>query len=87
MKARIPDFLVCPCCRGPLFHAPASAASVKGAEAELVCPRCALAFPVKDEIPMMVPHDARALAEAETLSWRQKAEALAGHAPNPQGGR
>ena len=77
MSSLIPEFLVCPCCRGRLL----ASTQEDSADRELVCPHCALAFAVKDHIPMMIPHDARKLSEAEALSWQAKARALSGDAP------
>lgn len=54
------EILVCPVCRGPLEPA----AGEGGAE-ELLCRRCALAYPVRDGIPMLVREDARPLAPPE----------------------
>lgn len=52
--------LVCPLCKGPLhFHA---------AQAELVCRADALAFPVRDGIPVMLDTEARPLTLDEKLA-------------------
>jgi uncharacterized protein YbaR (Trm112 family) len=48
--------LVCPVCKGPLEPALGTAG-----EEELLCRRCALAYPVRDGIPMLVREDARAI--------------------------
>jgi uncharacterized protein YbaR (Trm112 family) len=56
--------LVCPVCKGPLEHVPATAG-----DGELLCRRCALAYPVRDGIPMLVREDARAI-EAQPSSRR-----------------
>lgn len=81
MNQRIPEFLVCPCCRGRLLARTTEEGS--GALEELVCPACGLGFAVLDHIPMMVPHDARTLPEAEAEAWRLKAKRLSGAAPRP----
>jgi uncharacterized protein YbaR (Trm112 family) len=47
------DILVCPQCRGGLFVDP-------DAE-ELVCNTCALAYPVRGDIPVMLVDEARVL--------------------------
>jgi uncharacterized protein YbaR (Trm112 family) len=49
--------LVCPICKGDLTYD-------KQAE-ELICPIDKLAFPVKDDIPIMLEEEARQLAEDE----------------------
>ncbi len=49
--------LVCPICKGELKYD-------KAAE-ELICPIDKLAFPIKDDIPIMLEEEARALTEDE----------------------
>jgi len=52
------EILVCPLCKGALeLHKP---------QAELVCKHCRLAFPVKDDIPVMLEGEARTLSADET---------------------
>ena len=51
MDARLLDILVCPICKGNLEH--------RKAEKELVCKPCKLAFPVRDDIPIMLEDEAR----------------------------
>ena len=85
MSSFIPEFLVCPNCRGRLFASvPEEQANDAEGDKELICPHCSRAFAVKVHIPMMVPHDARKLSEAETLSWQSKARALSGQGPNAE---
>jgi uncharacterized protein YbaR (Trm112 family) len=50
---RLLDILVCPICKGPLEH--------RKADRELVCPRDRLAFPIRDDIPVMLESEARRL--------------------------
>ena len=57
MDARLLDILVCPICKGELIY--------KKAEQELVCKPCKLAYPVRDDIPVMLEAEARALQEGE----------------------
>ena len=46
MDSRLLEILVCPVCKGPLdFRKP---------EHELVCKACRLAYPVRDDIPVML---------------------------------
>jgi len=53
------DILVCPVCKGPLRY--------RCAEAELVCKACRLAYPIRDEIPVMLEDEARKLAPDEAV--------------------
>ena len=48
------EILVCPQCRSSLF--------VDQDASELVCQACRLAYPVRDDIPVMLLEEARALA-------------------------
>ena len=57
MDARLLDLLVCPICKGPLDH--------RKAAKELVCKPCKLAFPIRDDIPVMLEDEARPLAADE----------------------
>ena len=57
MDARLLDILVCPICKANLeYH--------KGAS-ELVCKPCKLAFPLRDDIPVMLEDQARQLKDEE----------------------
>ncbi len=57
MDARLLEILVCPVCKGPLEY--------RKAAAELVCKGCKLAYPVKDDIPVMLEDEARQLGTEE----------------------
>ncbi len=57
MDARLLDILVCPVCKANLEY-------VKSAS-ELVCKPCKLAYPIRDDIPVMLVDEARQLG-AET---------------------
>jgi uncharacterized protein YbaR (Trm112 family) len=57
MDARLLDILVCPLCKGPLVYD-------KVAQ-ELVCNADALAYPIRDGIPIMWADQARSLAATE----------------------
>ena len=57
MDARLLEILVCPVCKGPLDH--------RQAVAELVCKGCRLAYPIKDDIPVMLEDEARQLLAEE----------------------
>lgn len=57
MDARLLDILVCPICKANLEY--------RKAESELVCKPCKLAFPVRDDIPIMLEDEARRLEADE----------------------
>lgn len=57
MDSRLLEILVCPICKGPLDHR-------KPAQ-ELVCRPCRLAYPVRDDIPVMLEDEARKLTAEE----------------------
>ncbi len=53
MDSKLLDILACPVCKGPLRW--------QRAERELVCRADRLAFPVRDDIPVMLEEEARRL--------------------------
>jgi len=53
MDARLLEILVCPVCKGPLDN--------RKTQQELVCKPCRLAYPVRDDIPIMLEDEARQL--------------------------
>ena len=57
MDSKLLEILVCPICKGPLEH--------RKAAAELVCKPCRLAFPIRDDIPVMLEEEARQLGAEE----------------------
>ncbi|NHC07276.1 hypothetical protein DFR40_3021 [Azonexus fungiphilus] len=57
MDARLLEILVCPVCKGPLEH--------RKAAQELVCKPCKLAYPIRDDIPVMLADEARQLGADE----------------------
>ena len=57
MDARLLDILVCPVCKANLEY--------RKAELELVCKPCKLAFPVRDDIPIMLEDQARRISGEE----------------------
>ena len=59
MDAKLLDILVCPLCKGPLVY--------KKAEQELLCKPCRLAYPIQDDIPVMLEDEARRLPEDEEV--------------------
>lgn len=60
MDARLLDILVCPICKGPLVF--------RKAQGELVCKPDRLAFPIRDDIPVMLEDEARKLSPDEEVS-------------------
>lgn len=57
METRLLDLLVCPLCKGPLEHR----RPPTDERHELVCNADRLAFPVRDDIPVMLESEARSL--------------------------
>jgi len=57
MDARLLEILVCPVCKGPLDY--------RKAQSELLCKACRLAYPIKDDIPVMLEDEARAFSSDE----------------------
>jgi uncharacterized protein len=51
------DILVCPVCKGPLTY--------DKKKAELLCKADRLAYPVRDDIPVMLEDEARKLSDEE----------------------
>lgn len=54
------EILVCPICKGPLQYATE--------QTELVCLTDKLAFPIVDDIPIMLENEARQITEDESSS-------------------
>lgn len=59
MDAKLLEILVCPICKGPLAH--------KKTEQELICKPCRLAYPIRDDIPVMLEDEARSLPADEEV--------------------
>ena len=57
MDPKLLEILVCPLCKGPLVW--------KKDKLELICKADRLAFPVKDDIPVMLEEEARQLRADE----------------------
>jgi uncharacterized protein len=57
LDKKLLDILVCPVCKGPLRY--------DKTKAELVCRADRLAYPIRDDIPVMLEDEARRLAEEE----------------------
>jgi uncharacterized protein YbaR (Trm112 family) len=59
MDPKLLDILACPLCKGPLH--------LTRDKSELICKADALAFPVRDGIPVMLETEARTLSTDERL--------------------
>lgn len=57
MDKRLLEILVCPICKGPLLF--------EKARKELICKADRLAYPVRDDIPVMLEQEARKLGQDE----------------------
>jgi len=56
MDSKLLDILVCPLCKGPLHY--------DRAAAELICRADRLAYPIRDDIPVMLVDEARRIPDA-----------------------
>ena len=59
LDKKLLEILVCPICKGPLVH--------KKAQDELICRADRLAYPIRDDIPVMLESEARQLGADETV--------------------
>ncbi|MCU1716606.1 Trm112 family protein [Pseudomonas sp. 5P_3.1_Bac2] len=59
MDPKLLDILACPLCKGPVH--------LSADKSELLCKADALAFPVRDGIPVMLENEARSLNVDERL--------------------
>ncbi len=59
MDRKLLDILVCPLCKSSLVY--------KKAENELICKADRLAFPIRDDIPVMLEEEARVLPSDEEV--------------------
>jgi len=59
MDKKLLDILVCPVCKGPLLY--------KKDRQELICRADRLAYPIRDDIPVMLEDEARQLAADEDV--------------------
>jgi uncharacterized protein YbaR (Trm112 family) len=57
MDKKLLDILVCPICKGPLRY--------DKAKAELICKIDRLAYPIRDDIPIMLEDEARRVSDEE----------------------
>lgn len=59
MDKKLLDILACPICKGPLVY--------KKDAAELICKADRLAYPIRDDIPVMLEDEARRLGADEKV--------------------
>ncbi|MFV1973135.1 MAG: Trm112 family protein [Thiohalobacterales bacterium] len=59
MDKKLLDILACPVCKGPLVY--------RKEAGELVCKGDRLAYPIKDDIPVMLEEEARKLPAEEEV--------------------
>lgn len=59
MDARLLEILVCPICKSPLVY--------RKSALELICKADRLAFPIRDDIPVMLEDEARKLDPLERI--------------------
>ena len=59
MDNKLLEILVCPLCKGPLLY--------RKAQQELICKADRLAFPVREDIPVMLEDEARKLPAEEEV--------------------
>ena len=57
MDKKLLEILVCPVCKSELIY--------KKDEQELICKADRLAYPIRDGIPVLLEHEARALTDDE----------------------
>lgn len=62
MDAKLLEILVCPLCKSPLVY--------RKAEKELICKADRLAFPIQDDIPVMLADEARKITPEEIEQLR-----------------
>jgi uncharacterized protein YbaR (Trm112 family) len=59
MDKKLLEILACPVCKGPLVY--------REKAGELICKADRLAYPIKDEIPLMLEEEARRLPAEEDV--------------------
>lgn len=63
MDKKLLDILVCPVTKGPLIY--------DKQKSELVSLTARLAYPIRDDIPVMLENEARTLSEEEVDSYKK----------------
>ncbi|RME35241.1 MAG: Trm112 family protein [Gammaproteobacteria bacterium] len=64
MDKKLLEILVCPVTKGPLIY--------DKEKQELISLSARLAYPIRDEIPVMLEEEARTLEEEEVERWRAR---------------
>lgn len=67
------DILVCPVTKGPLVF--------DKARSELISVSARLAYPIRDDIPVMLEEEARLLSESEAETYRSPRKGAVGDRP------
>ncbi|MDA8390016.1 MAG: Trm112 family protein [Gammaproteobacteria bacterium] len=62
MDKRLLEILVCPVCKGPLHY--------QRERNELICKADRLAYPIRDDIPVMLEDSARTLTDEDVKALR-----------------
>ena len=63
MDKKLLDILVCPVTKGPLIY--------DKDKQELVSPSAKLAYPIRDDIPVMLENEARSLSDEEIKKYKK----------------
>lgn len=70
LDPRLTATLVCPICKGAIVW--------DAEKSLLVCPRCKLAFEAKDNIPNMIPEEARKLTVEQANEYKKRLSIVRG---------
>lgn len=70
LDPRLTATLVCPICKGAIVW--------DAEHSVLVCPRCKLAFEVKDNIPNMIPEEAKKVTNEEAEEYAKRLSIVRG---------
>ncbi len=70
LDPRLTATLVCPVCKGAIVW--------DADNSVLVCPRCKLAFEVKDNIPNMIAEEAKTLSDEQAREYAKRLSMVRG---------
>lgn len=70
LDPRLTATLVCPVCKGAIVW--------DADNSMLVCPRCKLAFEVKDNIPNMIAEEAKTLSDEQAREYAKRLSMVRG---------
>ncbi|PHS68914.1 MAG: tetraacyldisaccharide 4'-kinase [Methylophaga sp.] len=59
MDKNLLEILACPSCKGSVIY--------NKQQQELICPACRIAYPIRDDIPVMLADEARELSADEAV--------------------